>query len=88
MRSPKCAGPATAEAVIEARDSEQLRGRLGNLVAPAKAPLQDRVHKVGSDADAAARDSAVVCSIALQHHTPVSPLGVALDMLGCRHDRR
>jgi ribonucleoside-diphosphate reductase alpha chain len=54
-------------------------------------------HKVGSDADAAARDSAVVCSIALQHGTPVevirkallrdargiasSPLGVALDAL-------
>ena len=54
-------------------------------------------HKVGSDADAAARDSAVVCSIALQHGTPVdvirrallrdargvasSPLGVALDQL-------
>lgn len=51
----------------------------------------------GSDADAAARDSAVVCSIALQYGTPVetirhallrdsrgaasSPLGVALDML-------
>jgi hypothetical protein len=28
-------------------------------------------HKVGSDADAAARDSAVVCSIALQHGTPI-----------------
>jgi hypothetical protein len=54
-------------------------------------------HKVGSDADAAARDSAVVCSIALQHGTPVdvirhallrdargvasSPLGLALDLL-------
>ena len=54
-------------------------------------------HKVGSDADAAAKDSAVVCSIALQHGTPVdvirkallrdgrgvasSPLGVALDKL-------
>ncbi len=54
-------------------------------------------HKVGSDADAAARDSAVVCSIALQHGTPLdvirrallrdvrgiasSPLGVALDLL-------
>jgi ribonucleoside-diphosphate reductase alpha chain len=54
-------------------------------------------HKIGSDADAAARDSAVVCSIALQHGTPVetirkallrdargvasSPLGMALDLL-------
>ena len=54
-------------------------------------------HKIGSDADAAARDSAVVCSIALQHGTPVetirhallrdgrggasSPLGVALDII-------
>jgi len=54
-------------------------------------------HKVGSDADAAARDSAVVCSIALQFGVPVdvirkallrdsrgnasSPLGVALDLL-------
>ena len=53
--------------------------------------------KAGSDSDAAARDSAVVCSIALQHGTPVdvirkallrdprgvasSPLGVALDLL-------
>ena len=51
-------------------------------------------HKVGSDAEAAARDSAVVCSIALQFGVPVeiickallrdsggnpsSPLGVAL----------
>jgi ribonucleoside-diphosphate reductase alpha chain len=54
-------------------------------------------HKIGSDADAAARDSAVVCSIALQHGTSVetirhallrdghgvasSPLGVALDLI-------
>jgi hypothetical protein len=54
-------------------------------------------HKVGSDADAAAKDSAVVCSVALQFGTPVevirrallrdargnaaSPLGVALDAL-------
>ena len=54
-------------------------------------------HKSGSDADTAARDSAVVCSIALQHGVPLdvirkalmrdsrgvasSPLGVALDML-------
>jgi ribonucleoside-diphosphate reductase alpha chain len=54
-------------------------------------------HKTGSDADAAARDSAVVCSIALQHGTPVetirkallrdargvasSPLGTALDII-------
>jgi hypothetical protein len=54
-------------------------------------------HKVGCDADAAAKDSAVVCSIALQHGVPVetirkallrdargvasSPLGVALDLL-------
>ena len=54
-------------------------------------------HKIGSDADAAARDSAVVCSIAVQHGTPVetirkallrdargvasSPLGTALDII-------
>ncbi len=54
-------------------------------------------HKVGSDTDAAARDSAVVASIALQYGTPVdvlrhallrdargvasSPLGIALDLL-------
>jgi hypothetical protein len=54
-------------------------------------------HKVGSDADAAAKDSAVVCSIAFQFGVPVeiirkallrdsggnpaSPLGVALDLL-------
>jgi ribonucleoside-diphosphate reductase alpha chain len=53
--------------------------------------------KCGSDSDAAARDSAVVCSIALQFGTPVdvirgallrdprgvasSPLGVALDLI-------
>jgi hypothetical protein len=53
--------------------------------------------KIGSDADSAARDSAVVCSIALRHGTPVdvirrallrdargiasSPLGTALDLL-------
>jgi hypothetical protein len=56
--------------------------------------------KIGSDSDAAARDSAVVCSIALQHGTPVdvirrallrdprgvasSPLGMALDILMAR----
>jgi hypothetical protein len=54
-------------------------------------------HKVGSDADAAAKDSAVICSIALQFGVPVeiirkallrdsrgnpsSPIGVALDLL-------
>jgi hypothetical protein len=53
--------------------------------------------KVGSDADTAARDSAVVCSIALQYGVPVDvirkallrdsdgqpngPLGIALDRL-------
>ena len=53
--------------------------------------------KSGSDADAAAKDSAVVCSIALQHgvpmetirhallrngrNNPASPLGCALDLL-------
>ena len=57
-------------------------------------------HKVGSDAEAAARDSAVVCSIALQFGVPVeiihkallrdsggnpsSPLGVALALLADR----
>jgi hypothetical protein len=53
--------------------------------------------KSGSDADAAAKDSAVICSIALQHNVPLetirhallrsssgvasSPLGTALDQL-------
>jgi hypothetical protein len=53
--------------------------------------------KAGSHSDSAAKDSAVVCSIALQYGTPLdvirhallrdargvasSPLGVALDML-------
>jgi hypothetical protein len=53
--------------------------------------------KAGSHSDAAAKDAAVVCSIALQHNVPVevirkallrdsvgrpsSPLGVALDMI-------
>jgi hypothetical protein len=52
--------------------------------------------RAGSDIDAAAKDSAVVASIALQHHVPVdvirhallrdsrgvasSPLGIALDI--------
>jgi hypothetical protein len=56
--------------------------------------------RAGSDIDAAAKDSAVVCSIALQHGTPVevirhallrdprgvasSPLGVALDLIAGR----
>jgi hypothetical protein len=54
-------------------------------------------HKSGSQADANARDSAVVCSIALQHQVPLdairkallrdgwgvasTPLGVALDLI-------
>jgi hypothetical protein len=53
--------------------------------------------KAGSHSDSAAKDSAVVCSIALQHSVPVdvirhallrdshgrasSPLGVALDLI-------
>jgi len=53
--------------------------------------------KVGSDSDSAAKDSAVVCSIALQHGVPFavirkallrdprgvvsSPLGIALDLV-------
>ncbi len=55
-------------------------------------------HRAGSDADAAACDSAVICSIALQHGVPLevirkalmrdgsgrprSPLGAALDQIG------
>jgi hypothetical protein len=55
-------------------------------------------HKAGSAADTAARDSAIVCSLALQHGTPIdvirkallrdaqgrpsSPLGCALDLIG------
>jgi hypothetical protein len=58
--------------------------------------------KVGSDADTAARDSAVICSISLQHNVPVDvlrgallrnpdgkaagPLGCALDLLA-KEDR-
>jgi len=54
-------------------------------------------HKSGSQADANARDAAVVTSIALQHHVPLeiirrallrdargvasTPLGVALDLI-------
>jgi len=54
--------------------------------------------KAGSHSDAAAKDAAVVCSIALQHGVPVetirhallrdprgvasSPLGAALDLIG------
>jgi hypothetical protein len=53
--------------------------------------------KVGSDSDSAAKDSAVVCSLALQHGVPLntirkallrdprgiasSPLGIALDLI-------
>ena len=56
--------------------------------------------KAGSHSDAAARDSAVVCSIALQHGVPLdtirhallrdargnpsSPLGMALDIIAGR----
>jgi hypothetical protein len=60
-------------------------------------------HKTGSDADTAARDSAVVGSIALQHGVPLDvirralmrdgrgrpngPLGVALDQLAAEVGR-
>jgi len=53
--------------------------------------------RAGSDVDAAAKDSAILCSLALQHHVPLetirkallrdsrgtasSPLGVALDII-------
>jgi hypothetical protein len=56
--------------------------------------------KAGSHSDAAAKDSAVVCSLALQHNVPVetirkallrdargnasSPLGMALDLIAAR----
>jgi hypothetical protein len=59
-------------------------------------------HKVGSQADTAAKDSAVVCSIALQFGVPLEvirralmrdgqgrpsgPLGVALDLLAADED--
>jgi hypothetical protein len=59
--------------------------------------------KAGSHSDSAAKDSAVVCSIALQHGTPLdtirralmrdsagrpsSPLGVALDLIAGDADR-
>jgi hypothetical protein len=35
-------------------------------------------HKTGSDTDAAAKDSAVICSIALQHGVPVETIRRAL----------
>jgi hypothetical protein len=60
-------------------------------------------HKCGSDADSAAKDSAVVCSIALQYGVPLetirkallrdrrgvasSPLDVALDLIAAGQDR-
>jgi ribonucleoside-diphosphate reductase alpha chain len=42
-------------------------------------------HKSGSDADAAAKDSAVVCSIALQYGVPIETIRKALlrDSQGC-----
>jgi hypothetical protein len=64
-------------------------GRLGEIF------ISNR--KCGSDAGAAAKDSAVICSIALQHGVPIetirkallrdsrgypsSPLGTALDLI-------
>jgi hypothetical protein len=61
-------------------------------------------HKVGSQADTAAKDSAVVCSIALQYGVPLEvirralmrdsqgrpngPLGVALDLLAVDEEGR
>ena len=51
--------------------------------------------RAGSDVDAAAKDSAVVASLALQHHVPVDvlrrallrdPRGVASSPLGCALD--
>jgi hypothetical protein len=58
--------------------------------------------KVGSQSDAAAKDAAVVCSIALQFGVPLdiirkallrdprgvasSPLGTALDIVGAAHE--
>ena len=70
-------------------------------------PGSDRIAEIflgngraGSDVDAAAKDSAVVCSIALQHGTPIetirkallrdprgnpaSPLAAALDIIAGR----
>ena len=59
--------------------------------------------KIGSDSDAAAKDSAIVCSLALQHGVavdvirrallrdsqgrPSSPLGAALDIVAKEHGR-
>jgi hypothetical protein len=61
-------------------------------------------HKAGSQADANARDSAVVCSLALQHGVPLetirgallrdsegrasTPLGAALDAIAAREGER
>jgi hypothetical protein len=73
------------------------RATVGRLVDGRVAEIFISNHKVGSQADTAAKDSAVVCSIALQFGVPLEvirralmrdgqgrpsgPLGVALDLL-------
>jgi hypothetical protein len=73
------------------------RATVGRSDAGAIAEIFINNHKVGSQADTAAKDSAVVCSIALQYGVPLEvirralmrdsqgrpsgPLGVALDAL-------
>ena len=73
------------------------RATMGRSDTGAIAEIFINNHKVGSQADTAAKDSAVVCSIALQYGVPLEvirkalmrdsqgrpngPLGVALDTL-------
>ena len=86
----QCAGMAYVASIARFAD--------GNL-----AEILISNHKCGSDADSAAKDSAVVCSIALQYGVPLetirkallrdrrgvasSPLDVALDLIAAGQDR-
>jgi hypothetical protein len=96
----------TRERLENRRASESFAFRCGNMnyIATISRFADGRIaeifltnHKVGSDTDAAARDSAVVCSLALQFGVPVetirhallrdeqgfaaSPLAAALDII-------
>src|SRR6516225_3390965 len=105
MLPAKGAGVAHRVSGADARRNDQLGGKVGLLAtAKTKPPQVTRTELIGSDnskagshSDAAAKDSAVVCSLALQHGVPVetirrallrdargvasSPLGDALDLL-------
>lgn len=87
---------AVRERLPSRRGSEQIAFECNGLLA--EIFLSNA--KAGSHSDSAAKDSAVVCSIALQHRVPVevirkallrdprgvasSPLGVALDLIAER----